>query len=370
MRILAICAAGMVSGREIVTLHLLRAMKERGHECFCIVSSWGSDDFRHRLRTLEVPFINMRIGFISKRLTVPAVLMTTLQAYYWPGLLVRYLAYKKRSKPDVIIHTNFHHSFLLYPLMNRGKDIYWSHEILPINKFYTNLFKRLSTRIYSFVAVSDAVAIPLRQFAGEACVRVIKNGVIIPGAPLAAHKPSKVFTIAIIGQVSAHKGHDILVRALRHISQDRYVLRIFGSGSDVFKVQLQRLMDEMGIAENCIWEGYVKDIDELYKGVDLVVVPSISADPYPTTVMEASIRAIPVVGSDSGGLPELIQNDVNGYVFKSGDSEALKEAIEKVIYHPDLAGLRDRTVGFARNRFSVAKFADAFEKLFFEMSKK
>ncbi len=363
MRVLVICGAGIVSGKEIMSLHLLRELKEKGHTCFCIVSTWGSEDFRNRLRTMEIQFTNLRIGFISKTLNWSAIRMTLVQLFHLPMLWVRYSLFIHKIQPDIVLHTNFHHFFILYPLLNKSGNIYWSHEVIGNTRFYKWLFRLFEKKTDVFVAVSNAAAISLKRFILRKEVKVIKNGIIVSQRNVEDHKKTEVFNLAIVGQVSNPKGHEVLFKALEGIPKDRYVLRIIGLGSEQYVSFLKDLAIQLGIESNCRWLGYIKDIDVIYSGIDILIVPSIFADPFPTTVMEAGVRGIPVIGSTSGGLPEMIEDGANGFLFDSGNEILLRDAIVKAMDKSVFDVLRRRTAHFAQERFRMERFANDFETL-------
>src|SRR5438045_494573 len=79
-RVLIVCGAGIVSGKENIVLQLLKELVSRGHSCYCITSDWGSPDFKKKLKNIGVPFTSIRIGFISKTLSWRAIRMTLHQA--------------------------------------------------------------------------------------------------------------------------------------------------------------------------------------------------------------------------------------------------------------------------------------------------
>ena len=362
VRILLVCGAGIVSGKEIMSLHLLREMKRRGHECFCIVSSWGSDDFRSRLTEIGVPFYNLRIGFISKTLTWSAIRMTMIQAFYLPGLLIKYSFLNRKLNPDIVIHTNFHHSFLLYPVLGGRRNIYWSHEILSDKTFYKRLFQLFDKKISCFVSVSEAVAFSLRNLIGSEKVCIVKNGTTASQNFIPPKNGSKL-VLAIVGQVSKHKGHEVLLEALRSVAKSTFVLDIVGQGNKEYESHLKSLITQFGLTENCNWRGFIRNPEEIYKGIDVVIVPSIFPDPYPTIVMEAGLRGIPVIASAIGGLVEMVVNDVNGFLVEAGDPESLRLAIQKIIDYPEIEVLRRNTLRFSSDNFKIESFANNFESL-------
>jgi len=330
MKVLVVCAAGIVSGKEIMSLLLLRQLKARGNSVYCAVSSWGSLDYRERLSKEGIGFEVLRMGFISKTLTWSAVRMTLVQVCYLPALWLGYLRMLRNVKPDIIIHTNFHHVFLLLPFLKKRKSWYWSHEVIGNTIFYGRLFRTFEKRLLGFICVSEVVANSLR-YHGLRNIVVVNNGIELPREMLPVTVRGKITSLGIVGQVSAHKGHEILIEALAKLPPKSWKLRIVGKGLPEYEMALCRRIEELGCTSGCEWLGFVKDVDLIYSGLDVLVVPSVFSDPYPTTVMEAGVRGIVVVGSTSGGIPEMIQQGVNGYLFPTGDPVALRDILHKLI---------------------------------------
>lgn len=363
MRVLVMCAAGIVSGKEIMSLHLLTQLKSKGHTVLCGVSSWGSKDFRQRLKDEGIHYTDLRMGFISKTLTWSAVQMTLVQAFYLPALWIKYIVLVRKFKPDVIIHTNFHHVFLLFPFLDASRSWYWSHEVTGNTNFYRRLFQVFERRIKGFIGVSEVVGASLRRILLKRPVVVINNGILFSSATSwQIRSDTERIVFGIVGQVSPHKGHEVLVNALRLLELQNWKLRIFGKGTPEYETYLKEKIEEAGLTAMCQWMGFVKSTDEIYESINVLVVPSIFQDPFPTTIMEAGVRGIPVVGSASGGIPEMIEEGVNGFLFKSGDALDLAHVLRKVTHRVDMSNWIGNCSAYARKRFGI----DGFIKKFIE----
>ena len=142
MRIVIICGAGYISGKEKIMFSLLKGLAEEGDEVHCITSKWSNGQFEDLLIKGEINYSKIRLGFISKTMNWSSFRMTMEQLIYWPKLLFDYKRIISKFKPDVVIHTNFHHLFLLYPVVGTRKtiNIYHSHESIGNTGFYKRLF--------------------------------------------------------------------------------------------------------------------------------------------------------------------------------------------------------------------------------------
>lgn len=366
MKVVIVCAAGLVSGKEIMTLQLLTALKERGHDVYCITSNWGTPDFKTRLAERGIPFSKIRIGFISKTLSWPAIRMTLHQGMYIPKMLFDYRSIIRKQDPDVVIHTNFHHVFVLYPVIKTNRrNFYWSHEFAGNSSFYQRLFRMFNRKMNLFIGVSGAIGRSLESLIGTGKVVVVRNGIAAPTGfqRKAERKPYPV--IGIVGQVVDHKGHSVLFDALKDFRtwKQRPSVEIIGGGDPVYVNELRQRAKDLGIEAIIQWRGFVSDPSEIYGTMDVIVVPTKLPDPYPTVVMEAGLRGIPAIVSDSGGLPEMVVPGVNGLIFKTGSSEALAAAFRELPAEEDYRKLSDSTKEFAEKRFSLSNFVDGFEKL-------
>ena len=109
-------------------------------------------------------------------------------------------------------------------------------------------------------------------------------------------------------------------------------------------------------------------VSTLYSAVDVLVVPS-REDNFPNTLVEASACGVPSVGFDIGGVPDIIEHKVTGYVVKPFDIQGLSDAISWVI--DDSARqkqLGEKAREKALLRFSEAPVVKRFSQLYSSLS--
>lgn len=351
MRILVICGAGYISGKEKVTLALLKGLKNTGHEVFCIISNWANGEFEKKLAEENIRYKKLRIGFLSKTLDRAAVKMTLLQGWYWPGLLLRYRSLVKKFRPDVVVHTNFHHLFLLYPaLQTRGQvHLYHSHESIINSGFYSKLFKRFEKKISWFIGVSHFVTKRLADL-GLVQTKTIYNGVdaIDPGK---SEKRNPLFTIGIIGQVGEWKGHRDLVEAVAILQEDSslppFRVEIYGKGPVAFIEEVKNLIAQKQLDDRFAWKGYESELVNIYSGLDVVCVPSRSEEPFGLSAVEPGLFSLPVIVSNRGGLPEIVKHEQNGFIIDAGAPAQLAQYLRLLMLDKPLAqkmGIRHREI--------------------------
>jgi len=363
LKVAIVCGAGIVSGKEVMALELGQGLREAGIEIHFVTSRWGSGEFGRRTEAAGFPTYRLWLGFISATLRLDCIWMTLDQLWHWPALFIRYRQFLKKVSPTKVVHTNSHHALLLWPLLRPQRDIFWLHEVIPKKPQYRRLFQRMGARVGCFVTVSNAVAKSLVAIGvAENKIHIIYNGITDP-----AHGDTRGCdnsqTVGIVGQIGRWKGHEDLLEAFQIIltGDSNVELHIFGNGSPDYEALLRRRISELGLGRNVIWQGFIRDPSKIYSDLTVLVVPSRSEDALPTTAIEAAFFRIPVIASRHGGLPEIIEDGVTGYLFEAGDVAGLAKHAITLLQD---AGLRSKIGQNARKRamslFSRERFVRGF----------
>jgi glycosyltransferase involved in cell wall biosynthesis len=341
MKLVLICGAGYFSGKERMSLLLLKKLKEFHINICCITSIWGDGDFNKMLEKEKIVYVQMPIGFISKVIEVKPLLMTIHQLLYLPRLWIQYYRYIKLQNPDVIIHTNFHHAILLLPFINvRKKNIYYLHENVSNKKFYLSIFKIFQNRFNKFIGVSDFVSdtlvkcnIPIHK------VTTIHNCIELHKVENRIKQNTRLLKIGIVGQVEEWKGHEDLLVAISILKKRGFhnlKCLIVGKGSNLFKQYLIDRIKVLNIREEVSFEGFKKSLDDIYTGLDIVCVPSRFNEPFGLSALEPANYSIPVIATNTGGLPEIIINNHSGILVSPHDALGLAQELEKLIIDVEL----------------------------------
>lgn len=131
------------------------------------------------------------------------------------------------------------------------------------------------------------------------------------------------------GRISEEKGVETLVHAYERLPD--HFLKIVGDDMTNEAVRLKAYTAERGLG-NIEFLGFKSDgkLEELIHGSRFVTIPSIWYDNLPNTALEAFQQAKPVIASDIGSLPELVEDGYNGYLFEPGNVEELVEKIRSL----------------------------------------
>jgi glycosyltransferase involved in cell wall biosynthesis len=149
--------------------------------------------------------------------------------------------------------------------------------------------------------------------------RVVWSMPPIPLKERSAKDPKQPFTIGFIGRIVPEKGLDNLLEAVRRLPNKNWRLLIAGAISPPLDEAAMRASVAHLPVE---WLGPVKAAD-FYPQIDLLVVPPVWADPGPLVVHEAFANSVPVIGSRMGGVTDMVEPGVSGWLFDAKDVDTL-----------------------------------------------
>ena len=132
--------------------------------------------------------------------------------------------------------------------------------------------------------------------------------------------------------MAEEKGVDVLIKAMKELP--RLKLKIVGEGSE--EKNLESRILNLGL-KNVEFVGYKtgSKLKDLIRNSMFVVCPSISYETFGLVVIEANALGKPVIASNIGALPELIENKKTGLLFSPGSTEELAKNIKYLIARPD-----------------------------------
>jgi glycosyltransferase involved in cell wall biosynthesis len=154
---------------------------------------------------------------------------------------------------------------------------------------------------------------------------------------------------ALVAHLTAKKGHAVFLDAAARIA-DRaahHVYLFVGDGPE--RAHLEQQAQRLALADKVLFTGFTPDVLPLYAASDVVVLPSIAMEGLGRVLMEGGLLGLPAIGSDMGGITEVIDVGVTGLVVPPGDVRALAEAMLKLADDPDL---RARMGAAGRERIS------------------
>lgn len=221
-------------------------------------------------------------------------------------------------------------------------------KFIGVSQFISNIHtQRLGVSKDKVVTIHNArIPNPQGQFAQS-------NPVTLKGA--ADRLKPGLFIFGYIGRIEAVKGIDLLFQAASELPGD-FLIKIGGKESS--KGYLDRLSAKY---PNVKYEylGFVKSSD-FYQSVDCVIVPSMWDEPHPGVTYEPMEFKVPVIGSKVGGIPEVIQDELNGLLFEVGDAASLRSKMDKMMNDADFYSKCVRGTLSAQKFFDTNRIAEQY----------
>jgi glycosyltransferase involved in cell wall biosynthesis len=175
-------------------------------------------------------------------------------------------------------------------------------------------------------------------------------------------KPASRLRIGYLGQIVFLKGVHVLIEAVRSLIDIPLSLQIYGDESHFpdYAAHLRRIAagDER-IEMAGVYPRHA--LSDILKEIDLLIVPSLWYENSPNVILEAFAHQTPVIASDLGGMAELVENGVNGLLFKVGDAEDLAKQLKKVVESPELLAAFQQEITPVR---TVAEEMDELEAIY------
>lgn len=260
-----------------------------------------------------------------------------------------------------VLHT-LHDYYLTCPRCSRfDKGCSCEHTCTSC-KILTFHRKRATHWLSAVVGVSERVLsihTDMGMFAETPIRTVIRNASTEPPhAPYPRPICTTEVTFGFIGRLTEEKGIENLMRALALLPRDRIRMMIAGRVSDEEQRRLRTLAPDARIE----FMGFVAP-DDFYKQVDVVVAPSIWHDPGPLVVADAKAAGRPLLGTRFGGMPEVIQHGVTGWLTEA-DPQSLAKSMLAVAADPHKIDEISRRLVADTNKWIFADVLSSYKALY------
>ncbi|MBW4083157.1 glycosyltransferase family 4 protein [Paenibacillus sp. S150] len=236
----------------------------------------------------------------------------------------------------------------------------------PEHQFLVSIYRELEH-------VSDRLMTVSRSFAEYLAPYIDKPdgiGVIPNGFDEKRFKPvphdNDIPQLVTVTRLVPAKGIDTLFKACAELKRrnHEYVLHIIGDGP--CRAELELLAQNLGIYNETIFYGYTLHPEEFMPFFDIFVLPS-RAEAFGSVFAEAALSCLALVGTNVGGIPEQIEDGVNGLLVDPDDEVALADALEKVITDPGYRYELSRSAwDKAKSLYSLTRVANELKKTYLQ----
>lgn len=260
-------------------------------------------------------------------------------------LLLRMPIERLRGRKILHVHSAVGKSFVRKTLIMRWghflgfRNVFHCHGGLSREYYASRGFdsvRRALSSASSVIVLSDSWKQYFRETLGLKKPIAVVNNPVSPAPAMNAPAAGAPLALLFMGRLIRGKGLDYLIDALGANAdrwRGRLKLIVAGSGDDE---ALARSIQRNGVGDMVECLGWVggKAKDAAFARSHILVLPSFN-EGLPVSILEAMSRAMPVISTPVGGIPEVIESGVNGILVPPGDSGALAAAIDRYLDSPD-----------------------------------
>ncbi|MCP4350577.1 MAG: glycosyltransferase [Desulfobacterales bacterium] len=176
--------------------------------------------------------------------------------------------------------------------------------------------------------------------------------------------------IGTLGRLVPVKNQSLLIKAFAVLTERFPNIKLMLVGDGPLKDDLTELANSLGLSSQVIFPGRRSDTPEMLNCMDIFALTSLS-EGMSNTILEAMSSGLPVVATNVGGNPELVDDDVTGILVQSDNGKALADAFTALTENPDTRKDMGRS-GRKRveNLFSLEAMVRNYEKLYLELYEK
>lgn len=154
------------------------------------------------------------------------------------------------------------------------------------------------------------------------------------------------YVISNVGRIEPWKGYDYFIQAMAKVVavQPQAKALIVGvpssaPASQAHYQQLQQLVKELHLQNHVIFTGFRSDIPRIMTAADLVVHSAVEPEPFGRVIVEGMATGRPVIATAAGGVLDIIEDKVTGWLVPPKDATAMARAIEQLLQNPEQAKL-------------------------------
>ena len=268
---------------------------------------------------------------------------------------------------------------MFYAKKRKINHIWHVHEIIVHPKLVAKLFPKLLNK-YADVIVSNSDATQQNLIKREPQIRsksiVIHNGVepkseiqkIVSKADFGFTSTDIIITL--IGRINRLKGHKLLLNSfIKNFAGQKNIKLLFvGSpviGQENYLYEVEEIIKKNHLTEKVKILPFTKELNSIWQITDIAVMPSTEAESFGLVAVEAMMAKKPVIGSNHGGLTEIIVNNETGLLVEPNNENELTIAIQYLIDNPITRfEMGEKGRQRAIQSFSITSYIQNFENLF------
>jgi len=152
----------------------------------------------------------------------------------------------------------------------------------------------------------------------------------LPDTDISSMSEYDGYKIIFVGRLTGCKGIYFLLKSFEKIINDNVSAKLFLVGDGEEENKLKEYISELNIKQHVVFFGYRSNPQAFIRNADLLVLPS-NEEGFGRVLLEAMDVGTPVIGTRIGGIPEIIEHGVNGFLVDYGDVDSLKQSIIAIL---------------------------------------
>jgi len=176
----------------------------------------------------------------------------------------------------------------------------------------------------------------------------------------------------VVGRITPQKGQHVALEAALELTRyGRDVRMVFVGAPDPYNLEdhsylasLKSFVRASGLQGQVTWAGYQEDPTPFYAACDVLVIPSTVSEGLPIVALEAMRLGVPVIGSNVGGIPEIVREGVNGFLFPPRNALALADCMQRISGDSGLLRqMKGGALASVDGRFLIENFRGAVRRV-------
>ena len=367
----------VIGGAEVILQNLAEGMVEKGHDVYVIVTT-DVDDYERMdkvngVNVIYIPLKNLYWNGVENKKTRTSKVRWFVNDISNNVMAVNVRKIISNIRPDLvhthnlsgwstaiwetihfsnvpIVHT-LHDYYLLCLKNSLFKDNKICEKICTSCQLMKSLNKTRSKYVNTVIGVSDRI-LDLH----------LKNGLFDLSSREIVHNNKKAisinhsqkirndsyFVFGYIGALKQEKGVDKIIQYFSKLDSNKYKLLVAGTGETYFQEYLYNIA-----TDNVVFLGRVTP-NNFFSQIDCCIVPSIWEEPFGIVIVEAFQHGVPVMVSRYGGIPEIVEHNINGFIFNVNSEDSFIDYARKISDKQEYESLKTEAIktGIIYSQFS------------------
>lgn len=315
-----------IAGTEIATYNLADHLARRGHEVHVITS-----------HDAGLPELSKENGFYIHRITWPKIRFLGILTF-----CAKICLKMRKIKPDIIhaqnlgvaIPTLTSARILKIPsvVWGRGSDVY-----LP-DRFTRMTSKSILQNADTVLALTEEMKQKMREMC-DRDISVVPNGIDLERFKISSRgiKEGKAKTIIFVGRLHPVKGVQYLIEAMAIVHQQMPDVKLIIVGDGAERAMLEELAERLNLSDCIQFAGKVpqESIPQLMHQADVFALSSLS-ESFGIVNLEAMAAGLPIVATKVGGIPDVVEEGVNGYLVNAKNPDELADRLLVLLQNDEM----------------------------------